>query len=78
MRSVILAGDLLDLAGHADLDTQIVVVTKYLARIAHKPGSSCAAATTTPTGATFSTSPSSTGSGTCARTVLMLTASTCR
>ena len=31
---VILAGDLLDLAGHADLDTQIVVVTKYLARIA--------------------------------------------
>jgi Icc-related predicted phosphoesterase len=30
---VILAGDLLDLAGHADLDTQIVVVTKYLARI---------------------------------------------
>lgn len=31
---VIVAGDLLDLAGHADLDTQIVVVTKYLARIA--------------------------------------------
>ena len=34
--AVILAGDLLDLAAHADLDTQIVVVTKYLARIAHK------------------------------------------
>ena len=31
---VIVAGDLLDLAGHADLDTQIVVVTKYMARIA--------------------------------------------
>jgi Icc-related predicted phosphoesterase len=30
---VILAGDLLDIAGHADLDTQIVVVTKYLARL---------------------------------------------
>lgn len=30
---VILAGDLLDLAGHADLDTQIVVVSKYLARL---------------------------------------------
>jgi Icc-related predicted phosphoesterase len=30
---VIVAGDLLDLAGHADLDTQIVVVTKYLARL---------------------------------------------
>ena len=35
---VILAGDLLDLAGHADLDTQIVVVTKYLARIARRLG----------------------------------------
>jgi Icc-related predicted phosphoesterase len=31
---VIVAGDLLDLAGHADLDTQIVVVTKYMARLA--------------------------------------------
>ena len=30
---VIVAGDLLDVAGHADLDTQIVVVTKYLARL---------------------------------------------
>ena len=30
---VILAGDLLDIAGHADLDTQIVVVGKYLARL---------------------------------------------
>jgi Icc-related predicted phosphoesterase len=30
---VIVAGDLLDLAGHADLDTQIVVVLKYLDRI---------------------------------------------
>lgn len=30
---VILAGDVLDIAGHADLDTQIVVVTKYLARL---------------------------------------------
>jgi Icc-related predicted phosphoesterase len=30
---VVVAGDLLDLAGHADLDTQIVVVTKYLARL---------------------------------------------
>ena len=31
---VIVAGDLLDIAGHADLDTQIVVVSKYLARLA--------------------------------------------
>jgi Icc-related predicted phosphoesterase len=31
---VIVAGDLLDLAGHADMDTQIVVVTKYLGRVA--------------------------------------------
>lgn len=30
---VVIAGDLLDLAGHADLDTQIVVVLKYLDRI---------------------------------------------
>jgi Icc-related predicted phosphoesterase len=30
---VIIAGDLLDLAGHCDLDVQIVVVAKYLARI---------------------------------------------
>lgn len=30
---VVVAGDLLDLAGHADLDTQIVVVLKYLDRI---------------------------------------------
>lgn len=30
---VIIAGDLLDLAGFADLDTQIVVVKKYLSRI---------------------------------------------
>ena len=29
---VIIAGDLLDLAGHADIDTQIVVVVKYLNR----------------------------------------------
>jgi Icc-related predicted phosphoesterase len=31
---VIVAGDLLDIAGRADLDTQIVVVSKYLARLA--------------------------------------------
>jgi Icc-related predicted phosphoesterase len=30
---LIIAGDVLDLAGHADLDTQIVVVRKYLARL---------------------------------------------
>lgn len=30
---VIIAGDLLDTAGHCDLDVQIVVVMKYLARI---------------------------------------------
>jgi Icc-related predicted phosphoesterase len=30
---VIVAGDLLDIAGHVDLDTQIVVVSKYLARL---------------------------------------------
>ncbi len=33
---VIIAGDLLDIAGHCDLDVQIVVVTKYLARIARQ------------------------------------------
>jgi Icc-related predicted phosphoesterase len=33
---VIIAGDLLDLGGHADLDAQIVVVTKYLHRIRAK------------------------------------------
>ncbi|NUM53156.1 MAG: metallophosphoesterase [Candidatus Hydrogenedentes bacterium] len=31
---LVLAGDLLDLAGHADVDTQIVVVEKYLKRLA--------------------------------------------
>ncbi|HRI87625.1 MAG TPA: metallophosphoesterase family protein, partial [Candidatus Hydrogenedentes bacterium] len=31
---LIIAGDLLDIAGHADLDTQIVVVEKYLVRLA--------------------------------------------
>lgn len=31
---LVIAGDLLDLAGHADLDTQIVVVGKYLTRLA--------------------------------------------
>ena len=31
---VIIAGDVLDLAGHADIDTQIVVVEKYLKRLA--------------------------------------------
>jgi len=31
---LVIAGDLLDLAGHANLDTQIVVVEKYLARLA--------------------------------------------
>ncbi len=30
---LVIAGDLLDLAGHADLDTQIVVVEKYLRRL---------------------------------------------
>ena len=30
---LIVAGDLLDLAGHAELDTQIVVVSKYLAKL---------------------------------------------
>lgn len=30
---VVIAGDLLDLAGHTDLDTQIVVIQKYLARL---------------------------------------------
>lgn len=30
---VIIAGDLLDVVGHADLDTQIVVVVKYLNRL---------------------------------------------
>ncbi len=33
---VIIAGDLLDIAGHCDLDVQIVVVMKYLARIRHR------------------------------------------
>lgn len=28
--AIVIAGDVLDLAGHADLDTQIVVVSKYL------------------------------------------------
>lgn len=32
--AVIIAGDLLDIAGHLDLDAQIVVVTKYLRAIA--------------------------------------------
>ncbi len=31
---LVIAGDLLDLAGHADIDTQIVVVEKYLGRLA--------------------------------------------
>ena len=31
---LVIAGDLLDLAGHADVDTQIVVIEKYLARLA--------------------------------------------
>ena len=31
---VIIAGDLLDLAGHADIDIQVVVVEKYLSRLA--------------------------------------------
>ena len=31
---LVIAGDLLDLAGHADIDTQIVVVEKYLAKLA--------------------------------------------
>ena len=31
---LVIAGDLLDLAGHVDIDTQIVVVEKYLARLA--------------------------------------------
>lgn len=31
---LVIAGDLLDLSGHADLDTQIVVVEKYLSRLA--------------------------------------------
>jgi Icc-related predicted phosphoesterase len=30
---LVIGGDLLDLAGHADLDTQIVVVAKYLGRL---------------------------------------------
>ncbi|MDZ4861015.1 MAG: metallophosphoesterase [Candidatus Hydrogenedentes bacterium] len=39
---VVIAGDLLDIAGHADLDTQIVVVEKYLARLAAlKPVAVC-------------------------------------
>jgi len=33
---VIIGGDLLDLAGHADLDTQIVVIAKYLERLGAK------------------------------------------
>ena len=31
--AVVIAGDLLDVAGHADLDTQIVVVSQYLERL---------------------------------------------
>lgn len=31
---LVIAGDLLDFAGHADIDTQIVVVEKYLTRLA--------------------------------------------
>ncbi|MCC6486094.1 MAG: metallophosphoesterase family protein [Candidatus Hydrogenedentes bacterium] len=31
---LVIAGDLLDLAGHADIDTQIIVVEKYLTRLA--------------------------------------------
>jgi Icc-related predicted phosphoesterase len=31
---LVIAGDLLDLGGHADIDTQIIVVEKYLARLA--------------------------------------------
>ncbi|MFO1067054.1 MAG: metallophosphoesterase [Geminicoccaceae bacterium] len=31
---VIIAGDLLDLAAHVDMDTQVVVVNKYLAKLA--------------------------------------------
>ncbi|GMV99670.1 MAG: hypothetical protein AMXMBFR84_08090 [Candidatus Hydrogenedentota bacterium] len=31
---LVIAGDLLDIAGHVDLDTQIVVVEKYLRRLA--------------------------------------------
>lgn len=34
--AVVIGGDLLDLGGHADLDTQIVVVTKYLRRLAER------------------------------------------
>ena len=33
---VVIAGDLLDIAGHCELDVQIVVVMKYLARIRHR------------------------------------------
>ena len=32
--AIIVAGDLLDLAGHADTDIQIAVVEKYLTRLA--------------------------------------------
>ncbi len=32
--AVVIAGDLLDIAAHADLDTQILVVSQYLARLA--------------------------------------------
>lgn len=31
--AVVVAGDMLDVAGHVDLDTQIVVIAKYLARL---------------------------------------------
>ena len=31
--TVVVAGDLLDIAGHVDLDTQIVVIAKYLAKL---------------------------------------------
>lgn len=34
--AVVIAGDLLDLAGHADLDTQMVVVERYLRKLSTK------------------------------------------
>ncbi|MCG3196845.1 MAG: hypothetical protein GHCLOJNM_01325 [bacterium] len=33
---IVIAGDLLDVAGHADLDTQILVVEKYLTKLREK------------------------------------------
>src|ERR1700748_327876 len=33
---VVIAGDLLDIAGHLDLDSQIIVVVKYLKAISEK------------------------------------------